>query len=116
MLSYGAHLDMAAGTAVRFEPGERKTVPVVEFGGRKWLSGGSGLAVGHIKESKREDVLAGVQRRGFSHQEQEHVKEAPVPEMDREVVSSTTSEKKEVDCGTYSTHRCSVRLPVIESD
>jgi urease subunit beta len=35
----GMRLNIAAGTAVRFEPGEEKTVELVEFGGNKILTG-----------------------------------------------------------------------------
>jgi urease subunit beta len=35
----GMRLNIPAGTAVRFEPGEEKTVELVEFGGNKILTG-----------------------------------------------------------------------------
>lgn len=35
----GMRLNIAAGTAVRFEPGEEKKVELVEFGGKKILVG-----------------------------------------------------------------------------
>ena len=89
LLSYGTHLDIAAGTAVRFEPGERKTVSLVEVGGRRLLSGGSGLGTGPIEESKREGVVRDmVENGGFRHKKQDLVQEGSVLEMDREVVSS----------------------------
>jgi len=37
--AYGFRLDIAAGTSVRFEPGETKEVQLVEFGGKKRLFG-----------------------------------------------------------------------------
>lgn len=87
LLSYGTHLDIPAGTAVRFEPGERKTVSLVEVGGDKVLAGGSSLGAGKFDESKRgTEILELVQKRGFAHREQEKVVQGPVPEMDREVV------------------------------
>lgn len=91
-LSYGTHLDIPAGTAVRFEPGEMKTVSIVEIGGKKLLSGGSGLAVGEVTEEKRAGIKAIVQERHFGHVDQDTVEEAQVPEMDREVVSGTERE------------------------
>jgi urease subunit gamma/beta len=39
-------LDIAAGTAVRFEPGQEKEVTLTAFGGRKLLSGLNALANG----------------------------------------------------------------------
>ena len=87
LLSYGLHLDIAAGTAVRFEPGERKTVSLVEFGGRKVISGGNGVGSGPFDESRREGEIAkNVQDGGFGHRKQANVQEGTVPEMDREVV------------------------------
>ena len=35
----GMRLNIAAGTAVRFEPGEEKMVELVEFGGKKIIVG-----------------------------------------------------------------------------
>jgi urease beta subunit len=37
--AYGMHLNIAAGTAVRFEPGEEKEVHLVAFGGARLLYG-----------------------------------------------------------------------------
>jgi len=82
------HLDQPAGNATRFEPGERKTVPLVEIGGNKVLSGGSAIAQGAFAENNRDMVLQRVKEMGFGHKKQEVVKEAPVYEMDREVVGT----------------------------
>jgi urease len=88
LLSYGTHLDIAAGTAVRFEPGERKTVSLVEYGGKKLLSGGNGLGSGPFEESARETTIKDmVEKHKFGHKKQEQVQEGIMAEMDREVVS-----------------------------
>jgi urease subunit beta len=42
----GMRLNIAAGTAVRFEPGEETTVELVTFGGNKRLQGMNGLMSG----------------------------------------------------------------------
>ena len=44
--SYGMHLDVPAGTAVRFEPGEDKEVTLTQFGGTRELFGLNGLTNG----------------------------------------------------------------------
>ena len=44
--AYGMRLDLPAGTAVRIEPGEVKTVHLVPFGGLRQVYGGSGLVAG----------------------------------------------------------------------
>lgn len=49
-LAYGMRLDIPAGTAVRFEPGEVKTINLVEIAGKKIIQGGRGLASGPVKE------------------------------------------------------------------
>lgn len=45
-LAFGMRLDIPAGTAVRFEPGEEKPVTLVELGGRKLAYGLNGLTNG----------------------------------------------------------------------
>lgn len=44
--AYGMRLDIPAGTAVRFEPGEQKPVQLVELGGAKLSYGLNGLTKG----------------------------------------------------------------------
>lgn len=44
--AYGMRLDIPAGTAVRFEPGQTKEVRLVAFGGTQEISGFSGLVSG----------------------------------------------------------------------
>src|SRR6266446_9485388 len=46
--AYGMRLDLPAGTAVRFEPGEIKTVQLVELAGERQMFGGSGLVMGRL--------------------------------------------------------------------
>jgi urease subunit gamma/beta len=46
--AYGMRLDIPAGTAVRFEPGETKTVHLVPIAGRRVIQGGNGWAAGPV--------------------------------------------------------------------
>jgi len=46
---YGRRLNIIAGTAVRFEPGETKTVSLVNIGGRRLIFGGNNLASGFVE-------------------------------------------------------------------
>src|SRR5437763_16395242 len=48
--AYGMRLDLPAGTAVRIEPGEVKTVQLVAVGGLRQVYGGSGLAMGALDD------------------------------------------------------------------
>ncbi|MBM3832775.1 MAG: urease subunit gamma [Verrucomicrobia bacterium] len=67
--AYGKRLDIPAGTAVRFEPGETKTVNLVEISGQRVIRGGNNLASGPVTEAGLEATLAQVKARGFSHHE-----------------------------------------------
>ena len=44
----GYRLDIAAGTAVRFEPGQGRTVRLVEFGGARRVFGFQGKVMGAL--------------------------------------------------------------------
>ena len=46
--AYGMRLDIAAGTAIRFEPGEEKEVPLVAFAGRRAVYGHNGKVNGAL--------------------------------------------------------------------
>jgi urease beta subunit len=48
--AYGMRLDIPAGTAVRFEPGMRKTVTLVAFGGRRRVFGLNRLVEGDLDD------------------------------------------------------------------
>jgi len=57
--AWGMRLNIAAGTAVRFEPGEEKEVELVAFGGSRVLHGHNGLAGGALDdEAVRAAALA----------------------------------------------------------
>jgi urease beta subunit len=47
--AYGMRLDVPAGTAIRFEPGEEKEVPLVEFAGGRKVYGHNGKVNGPLK-------------------------------------------------------------------
>src|SRR2546427_5053157 len=51
--AFGKRLDIPAGTAVRFEPGETKTVRLVEIAGNKIIRGGNNIANGPVTEANR---------------------------------------------------------------
>ncbi len=68
VLAYGKRLDIPAGTAVRFEPGESKTVTLVEIAGARVIRGGNNLASGPVTAAGAQTALEQVQARGFNHQ------------------------------------------------
>lgn len=64
----GYRLDIAAGTSIRFEPGQGRTVTVVQIAGNQMIKGGSGLATGSIHdESITQTMLQKMEEGGFLH-------------------------------------------------
>jgi len=64
--SFGMRLDIPAGTAVRFEPGQSKEVALVGFGGRRELSGLNSLTDGvATDQSVRDAALRRARDAGF---------------------------------------------------
>ena len=48
--AYGMRLDIAAGTAMRFEPGEEKEAPLVEIAGARIIHGHNALVNGALQD------------------------------------------------------------------
>ncbi|QRV90409.1 amidohydrolase family protein [Ceratobasidium sp. AG-Ba] len=65
--AYGKRLDIPAGTAVRFEPGDTKSVNLVSIGGAQIITGGNSLATGKVQLARAESILAELIQRGFGH-------------------------------------------------
>lgn len=53
--AFGMRLNIPAGTAVRFEPGEEKQVELTEFAGARVIHGFNGLAEGAIDHQQVRD-------------------------------------------------------------
>ena len=51
--AYGMRLNIAAGTAVRFEPGQTRTVELVELEGERKVYGFQGKVMGKLKGSAK---------------------------------------------------------------
>jgi len=65
--AYGKRLDIAAGTAVRFEPGDTKHVTLVAIAGEKRITGGNRLATGIVDLSRTDEIVRNLVQRGFGH-------------------------------------------------
>ena len=65
----GYRLDIPAGTAVRFEPGETRSVQLVAIGGDRIIRGGNGIADGAISPAGLAAALARVAAGNFAHEE-----------------------------------------------
>jgi urease subunit gamma/beta len=63
--TFGMHLDIAAGTAVRFEPGDEKEVDLVAFGGEREVQGLNLLTTGSTADGNRDTALERARERGF---------------------------------------------------
>jgi urease subunit beta len=48
--AYGCRLNIAAGTAVRFEPGQTRTVELIPFAGARKVYGFAGKVMGALKK------------------------------------------------------------------
>ncbi len=55
--AYGMRLNIPAGTAVRFEPGEEKEVELVTLGGNKIVYGFNNLVDGKINEANKQEAI-----------------------------------------------------------
>jgi urease subunit gamma/beta len=50
--AYGKRLDIPAGTSVRFEPGSKKVINLVEYSGNRYMSGFNALVEGNLDDEK----------------------------------------------------------------
>ena len=66
--AYGRHLAIGAGLAVRFEPGDTRTVRLVDFGGARVCRGFAGLVEGELDDPEvRAAALRRMDEGGFLH-------------------------------------------------
>lgn len=49
LAAHGMRLNIASGTAVRFEPGQQRTVELVDYAGDRLVFGFRGLVQGHLQ-------------------------------------------------------------------
>jgi urease beta subunit len=63
--AFGMRLNVPAGTAVRFEPGDEKRVVLVALGGSREVHGLNGLSEGSVEAAGLEAALARARARGF---------------------------------------------------
>ena len=55
--AFGMRLDIPAGTAARFEPGDEKVVTLVELAGAREVHGLNGLTDGAVTVARRDESL-----------------------------------------------------------
>jgi urease subunit beta len=66
--AFGMHLNIPAGTAVRFEPGEEKQVTLVEYGGNKKIFGFNNLVDGDLSAVNRKSAMEKALSQNFKNQ------------------------------------------------
>ena len=64
--AFGMRLDVPAGTAVRFEPGDEREVDLVAYGGKQRVTGHNGLTDGATSDGEAGDALTRARERGFA--------------------------------------------------
>ena len=70
--AFGMRLNIAAGTAVRFEPGEEKEVSLTEFAGERIMHGHNGLVAGALDNPEvKATALQRLKERGFVNEQKE---------------------------------------------
>jgi urease subunit beta len=63
--AFGMRLNIPAGTAVRFEPGDTKRVTLVEIGGSATVQGFNALTQGPVNAAGKETALKRARDQGF---------------------------------------------------
>jgi urease subunit beta len=62
--AFGMRLNIPAGTAIRFEPGDEQTVELVAIGGKRRAHGMNGMVNGSV-DADPEDALERLREAGF---------------------------------------------------
>jgi urease beta subunit len=78
--AFGMHLDIPPGTTIRFEPGERRDVRLVEFGGGKRLIGFAGLTNAQANDETKALALQRARVQGFLDMGPAEASESPSPQ------------------------------------
>jgi urease beta subunit len=67
--AYGMRLDIPSSTAIRFEPGDLKTVTLVPLSGQRRAYGASGLVMGPLDDpAVKQQSIERMKQAGFGHQ------------------------------------------------
>ncbi|KAJ2722537.1 Urease [Coemansia sp. Benny D115] len=68
-VAYGRRLDIPAGTAVRFEPGDTRIVTLVDIAGNRIVAGGNGFAPGKVQREvdSLKRIVEAMQAQGALH-------------------------------------------------
>ncbi|KAL2253736.1 urease [Sesamum indicum] len=78
--AYGMRLNIPAGTATRFEPGDTKSVALVRIGGEQVIRGGNNIADGQVDDANITTVMKAVHEGGYGFSEEANAREYVVEE------------------------------------
>jgi urease len=79
----GRRLNVPSGASVRFEPGESKSVTLVELAGNKVVQSGNRLTGGVASPERVDEIMQRVQEGGFLHEPQANIPAGKAYVMDR---------------------------------
>jgi urease subunit gamma/beta len=68
--AYGKRLDIPAGAAIRFEPGQTKKVRLVDIAGNKIIRGGNRLASGPVNDEGKAAALEKIKTGKYANQKE----------------------------------------------
>jgi hypothetical protein len=91
-------LNIPSGTAVRFEPGETKSVSLVRLAGSLTCHGGNGISNG---KTSLEEVMAHVRDGGFLHEDYPRPPEEMSESMQNKVENTTGLVRRTVERGLH---------------
>ncbi|XP_027153562.1 urease [Coffea eugenioides] len=80
MKAYAMRLNIPAGTATRFEPGDTKTVTLVRIEGKQVIRGGNGIADGPVHNANMTALMDAIQERACKHLEEPNSSEGVIEE------------------------------------
>ncbi len=65
--AYGKRLDIAAGTSIRFEPGETKSITLIDIGGKRKIIGFNDLTNADLSEENKSKAIELAKQKGFAN-------------------------------------------------
>lgn len=78
--AYGKRLNIPAGTAIRFEPGDTKSVSLVSIDGNQIIRSGNNIVDAQVHDSKITSVMKAVHEGGYGFSEEADAREFVIEE------------------------------------
>lgn len=68
--AFGKRLDIPSGNSIRFEPGETKTVDLIEIGGARRYVGFNALTMGDAADANKAEAVLRMKERDFETEDE----------------------------------------------